>query len=191
MRCDKCNTIIEDYYYYCPECGKRLTHKGDNSFKNFNESIYKKDIDEMKKYGIYNPKIHVPTIIIGIIFIIFGIVFVTNVISTMGIVVGIIVFFVGLLLIFQSKKHGTNSIFKKQAKKIKKGMNINEVRAIMGFIEPEQEGFNRMKEYSIYYTTNKKHKKNADYEAVCVTFDSDAKVIDISIGYRRTTTYTY
>lgn len=187
-RCRKCGTKLEDYFDYCPECGLKIIRKNERireERKRPDSSIFEYNEEKMKQYKICNKKFFFKGIIIGLILIIVGL-FIGGFVNYMF---GTFLMIAGLMLIFTSNAIGRKSYFVKQSKKIKKGMSIHQVRAMFAFIEPYNEGFDRHNEYTIVYNTNTKRKKNSDYEAVTITFDENAEVVDIERSYKRTTTY--
>lgn len=189
--CKNCGFELFTDTKFCPNCGKKLE---------IDLSIYKPDEEKINFYKPYNPSVYMPSIIFGIIFfivvlflLIVGFVslfFDSLILSIIGTLICLIIEKKLLYCIFRSKKAGINSIFQKQAEKIQIGMDINEVRAIMAFIEPIEEGLNKYGEYCIYYSTKKglrrKTKKKQDFEAIFLKFDSEAKLINCDESYRRT-----
>ena len=192
--CVKCGNKVEDEFVFCPKCGFKFGKKNNEEQKlqtqvikeepkqtTIDKNIFAYNEEEMKKYGIQKKSKPSTSIIIeGIVGITFGILF-------LWVIVGIIFIIVGIYVL-SSKKMRDTDFFTKQTKKIHNGMSIHQVRAMLAFIKPIDEGFNKHGEYFIYYNTDiKAKKKDKDYEAVCITFDEYAKVDSIETAYRRTT----
>lgn len=76
----------------------------------------------------------------------------------------------------------------KNGKRIKKGMHIDQVREILKPFHIEKSGYNRDKEYCVYF--KEKAIFGKDYEGVLVSFYEN-KVVGIDFSYHRTTTTTY
>lgn len=184
--CANCGTVLDNDSVFCSSCGAKIK-KQEKDY-----SVFKPNIEKINAYGPYKPKAHIPTILTGIFALFFGINFIfVGFRNIIFFIAGILFAIMGIYMIFISKKAGIKSIFRKQSKKLFRGMDINEVRAIMAFIKPINEGINRDGEYCIYYSTNIKDKKNADYEAIFLKFDSNAKLLSCEKSYKRTTTTYY
>lgn len=191
--CVKCGNKIEDEFVFCPKCGFKFGEKNNEEQKFqtkvikeepkqtiIDKNIFAYNEEEMKKYGIQKKsKLSTSLKIEGIIAIIFGILFLWAIFGIIFIIVGIYV--------LNSKEMRDTDFFTKQTKKIYNGMSIHQVRAMLAFIKPINEGFNKHGEYFIYYNTDIKAKaKDKDYEAVYITFDEYAKVDSIEPSYHRT-----
>lgn len=201
--CVKCGTKLEDSFSFCPSCGLKANES--RFFKNKDSrqvednnnyqavkndtNIYAYNKKEMKKYKIQKKaKRSKGTIIFGLLIMASSVVIYLT--APGGALIAILWFIFGIIAILSSKYIGKTNFFKKQSKKVEKGMSIHQVRAMFSFIEPINEGFNRHGEYVIHYCTNKNYeKKGRDYEAIYITFDKNAKVIESSTAYHRTSSY--
>lgn len=197
--CVKCGNKIEDEFVFCPKCGFKFGEKNNEEQKFqtkvikeepkqtiIDKNIFAYNEEEMKKYGIQKKaKRSKGTIIVGLFIMASSVVIYLT--APGGGLMAILWFIFGIIAILSSKYIGKTNFFKKQSKKVEKGMSIHQVRAMFAFIEPINEGFNKHGEYFIYYNTDIKAKaKDKDYEAVYITFDEYAKVDSIEPSYHRT-----
>lgn len=184
-KCSKCGTKLENFFEYCPECGLKINRRaGVKEKKEISSNVYAYDEAKMKQYGICNKQKFYKGVVIGLILILIGL----GLIFVGGAIFTIVLVPTGFIFIFTSNKYGKYNYFIKQCKKIKEGMNIHQVRALLAFIEPINEGFDRRGDYVIVYNTSLGKRKDSDYEGLTVTFDEFANVIDIGRSYQRTTT---
>lgn len=178
--CTNCGTQLEESCIFCSKCGGRVK-KTENDY-----SIYAPNVEKINAYrpcvdNERNNKAIIQFIGCLIIGVLLYFLFYPK-----GFLFFLLMVFVSFCVLFTAKKRKRMKIYKKQINKIKYGMDINEVRAIMAFIKPMEEGLNRNNEYCILYSTNIERKNKVDYESALMIFDSNARLISCEKSYKRT-----